>query len=119
MIVFISGPYNGKEGDSIEENVRLADEYSRRFAKLGVIPVCPHKNTLDWEKNPEFSNLDHLMAFHLATILHCHAVFMMPQWETSKGACIEEYFTRLVQKPLFYSEQVFKDWFSKVKGRTG
>lgn len=86
-VVFIAGPYTGDGSkETIEKNVREAEEYAVNLATLGIGFFCPHRHTAHFSEMssaPEQFYYDLDMEF-LKRI--ADAILIMPGWENSAGA---------------------------------
>jgi len=87
ILIYLSAPYSAKNKESIEANIRFAEQNMIELLKKGYSVICPHKNT---------SHLDDIMpwaAFMEMSFTHiqkCEAVFFCGGWQLSRG-CWEEY----------------------------
>ena len=48
-VVYIIGPFRGKSHWEVAENVRNAERLGLEVAKLGAMPLIPHKNTENFD----------------------------------------------------------------------
>ena len=48
-VVYIIGPFRGKSHWEVSENVRNAERLGLEVAKLGAMPMIPHKNTENFD----------------------------------------------------------------------
>lgn len=44
-VAYIAGPYRAKNGRTVLENVRAAEQVAIRYWRKGYAVICPHKNT--------------------------------------------------------------------------
>lgn len=51
LAVYVAGPYSGKTRKEKEENIIKADKIAKDIAKLGYIPLVPHKIFSFWEED--------------------------------------------------------------------
>lgn len=48
-VVYVAGPFRGRSNWDVKQNVRVAETASLRVAELGAMPLCPHKNTENFD----------------------------------------------------------------------
>ena len=58
----------------------------------------------DWSHEPLCINRDEVMQRDLIAIDSCHAIFMIPGWESSVGANIEIDHARITQKDVYFGD---------------
>lgn len=81
MKVYISGKITGLETSVYESNFQKAEDLLKKF---GFEPINPVKLTHDHDKSwLSFMRVD------LKALLDCDAIYMLDNWEESKGAKIE------------------------------
>jgi len=81
MKIYISGPITGT--DDYRERFAIAEDY---FTSLGYEVINPAKVNASL---PESTTYDQYMAMDYVMLDMADAIYMMPGWEKSKGACIE------------------------------
>lgn len=97
-VVYVSGPFS-THGNP-EENVKIATEYANKLRDLGFAVISPHNNSgviptdMTWEL---------WMEEDYSLVLMSHALFMLPNWEQSKGASIEHRWAKELGIPIFYA----------------
>lgn len=85
-IIYIAGPFRGKNGWEVEKNVRRAEEFAFEILEMGGGVICPHTNTRFFDGTLEDS---FWLDMYLELIERCDAVAMMPSWFNSAGATTE------------------------------
>lgn len=88
-LLYLAGPFSDDDPiHGVARNVLAASEIALEAARKGWMPVCPHKNTQDFQHAadipPEFwyeGDLD--------LMRRCDAVLMLPGYERSQGALRE------------------------------
>lgn len=82
-LVYVAGPYRGKNAWEIEENIHAARRVGARIASLGYMPVIPHANTAHFDglQSDEF-----WLEGTLDLMRRCDMVVMVEGWEKSTGA---------------------------------
>jgi len=83
-VVYVAGPYRGKDNWEIEQNVRRAEEVALRIWRTGqAVALCPHCETRFFQgAAPD----DIWIAGTLELLRRCDAIFLLPGWITSVGA---------------------------------
>lgn len=79
MKVYLSGPMTG-----VENYKDIFNQYEKRLTDLGFTVFNPA--WFDYKKGWSY---DEILDLDLAALQKCEAIFMLPGWEKSKGACIE------------------------------
>ena len=78
---YISGPISGRNINDVSARFeRVADSLARR----GYLPVNPLNNGL-----PDGAAWEEHLAADIVTLIRCHAVYMMSDWQQSHGARLE------------------------------
>ena len=101
-IVFIAGPYSGKNKEIIEKNIRNAEKYQIALANAGVGFFCPHNHTGHFEEKataPEefYRKLDREILKRT-----CDGILVIPGWENSEGTKLEVEWARENNIPTFF-----------------
>lgn len=102
VLVYIAGPITPKNGYLSEENVLEGFKAHIELVKGGIPNYCPQLvgafhsawTEVTWET---WMRHDH------AIIKRCTHMLMLPNWETSKGACEERHFAHDMGMPIAYS----------------
>lgn len=113
-VVYVAGKFRGANAWEIENNIRRAEDASFEIWKAGAAVLCPHTNTRYFHGSlPDQTFIDGT----LALLDKCDAVFMLPDWLSSFGACGERKWAMDHGIPVFYTmDQVIK-WIER-EGRT-
>lgn len=101
MKIFISGKITGNP--NYKEHFDKAEEELRQ---LGNIPINPTILPLG------LSDTDY-MKIGLSMLETCDAVYMLSNWENSKGATIEYNYARYLNKFIYFEEQIQSNIFDK------
>jgi len=118
-LIYVSGPYRAPHLSGVLNNIRVAEDWANELWKLGLAVICPHKNTafMDGVIDPVDSDRDaeSIIRGDLEMIRRCDAIFMLPNWQKSKGAKVElaEAIIRGKHVFEFNSLKPLQDW---VKG---
>jgi chromosomal replication initiation ATPase DnaA len=98
MKVYISGKITGLPLSEAEERFKDAEEL---ISALNLTPVNPLKNGL-----PRDSSWEEHMAKDIELLKQCEAIFMLENWEDSRGAKIEYDFAIGSGKTIMYENQI-------------
>jgi hypothetical protein len=117
-VIYIAGPYRGKNSWEVEKNIRNAEHYAFRLAEFGMVPLCPHSmyRYFDRTLNDEYwINATEML------LKRCDAVFLIPGWQNSIGATAEECTACRLEIPCFENEDDLFNWvYEKMKsGQNG
>ncbi len=112
-LVYIAGPYRGKDYLEIDSNIDRVRRAAARLAKEGIAFIAPHLNTAHFEvitpDIPEQWWLDMTMG-----LLHrCDAIYVLVGSERSKGTQAEILDAQAREVPLFWQEEfhLLKRWY--------
>lgn len=82
-VIYVAGPFRGETAWAIHQNVARAEQLALRVAKLGAMPLCPHKNTENF--HGELTD-DFWIEGTKELLRRCDAVIMTEYWQDSAGA---------------------------------
>lgn len=94
MKIYISGKISGT--DLTETRARFA-AVAKAMKRLGYEPVNPLDNGLSEQDTWEA----HIVK-DIATLLQCKAIYMLQDWQESKGARIEHYIATEIGLSIMY-----------------
>lgn len=103
-VVMIAGPYFGDGStETIETNIREAEQYAIALANCGIGFFCPHLHTSHFglkalADEPFYHRLD------FRHLTHCDAVLFTPRWMSSSGAKREHAWAQWHGMPMFYPD---------------
>lgn len=101
MKIFISGKITGNP--DYKEHF---DKVERKLRQLGDIPINPTILPLG------LSDADY-MKIGLSMLETCDAIYMLSNWENSKGATIEYNYARYLNKRVYFEKQIQSNIFDK------
>ena len=85
-LVYVAGPYRGKDWAEIENNIQHAKAASIRLWKQGYSVFCPHLNTAHFDGLvPD----DTFLAGDIEILGRCDCIFMLKNWQDSAGSRAE------------------------------
>ena len=94
MKIYISGKISGT---NLTETRKRFAAVAKAMKRLGVEPVNPLDNGLS-----EHDNWEAHIVKDIATLLQCKAIYMLQDWQDSKGARIEYYIATQIGIPIMY-----------------
>jgi len=100
-IVYLAGPYLGRDYNEIEENIRVAEKAAIELWNLGYGVFCPHLNTAHFECKSKAPPENYLEC-DLQIMQSCDMVVMLPGWWDSPGACKERRHAMSLGIPVDY-----------------
>ena len=94
--IYISGQISGLPTDKAIENFERAEKI---IVSEGADPVNPMKNGL-----PENAPWELHMALDIVLLIGCEAVFLLQDWDHSRGATLEKTIAELTGKQIIYEK---------------
>ena len=106
-LVYVAGPFRGKNSWEVENNIRKAEQMGFEIAEMGAIPIIPHTMYRFWDGtlNDEF-----WLACGIEMLVRCDAIFMNYGWMHSTGSKAELDFAKKQNIPDFYDLGSLKRW---------
>jgi len=89
-VAFISGPFRGSNHWEIHCNVLEAEKAIPRLIEKNYIPYCPHTTTRHLQDLfPDDTFLEMCLEFIKRMNPETDIIYMVKNWDKSKGACEE------------------------------
>lgn len=109
-VVYVAGKFTGATQWAIAQNIRKAEEAGIEIARLGAMPLIPHANTANFH-----GELTTAFWYEgtLELLRRSDAVFLLPNWEVSKGARDEHKEAVRIGMPLFKNIQDLAGWLRR------
>lgn len=104
-VIYISGPYRGKDEADIHLNISLAESIARRLETHGFGFVCPHANSALFTQGnyyAESRDAELWINTDLKILEACDAILMVGDWENSEGSKREKVHAEKIGLPIFY-----------------
>jgi len=109
-LIYIAGPFTGKDGWEIRCNIHQAETLAREVARLGAAPLTPHSIGANMAGTQD-------QAFWLSAtmemMLRCDAVLFTEDWRRSSGARGEHAEAERRGMRIFYSIDALADWLDQ------
>lgn len=113
-VVYIAGPFRGKDSWEMECNIRRAETLALEVWRAGYAALCPHTNTRFFQgAAPDEVWLDGT----LALLMKCDVVVLTPDWRKSRGAKAEVLHALRNGIPVFECLQDLQSW--EITGDNG
>lgn len=110
--IYISGQISGLPYDEVVAKFKEAEE---RLQAQGYETVNPMKNGL-----PDNAPWELHMALDIVQLLGCETIYLLPDWQQSKGATLEKKIAELTGKTMIYEEvpafQLIKEAIASAMG---
>ena len=108
-LIYIAGPFRGKNPWDVHCNVHEAEMLGLEVAKLGAYPVIPHAMTRHFDKllTDEF-----WLQGTLEMMKRCDGLITTSRWKDSNGAFEEVVVMKELFKPVFHDLASLKDYLS-------
>lgn len=108
-VIYIAGPYRGRDNWEIEQNIRRAEALGLEVWRLGAAALVPHCNTRFFSgAAPD----EVWLTGDLELLSRCDAVLLTEDWKRSSGARAEVEFARRKRIPVFETLEELKSWFA-------
>lgn len=92
-VIYVAGKYLGESDWETYNNIHKARVAARKLWDEGWAVICPHSNTAFMggvgERNKDDGDWLKWITGDKEIISRCDAIFMMDNWQDSKGARIE------------------------------
>ena len=90
-VIYVAGPFRGKNAWEVEQNVRRAETFAMMLAEKGFMPLCPHSNTRFFDGT---LTADFWVKGTLELMRRCDGVMVCDTeqgalWRASTGTCGE------------------------------
>lgn len=115
-VVYIAGPYRGRDAWEIEQNIRRAEALSLEVWRAGAAALCPHTNTRFFQGAADDSVW---LEGDLELLSRCDAVLMTPDWERSTGARAERDHAEREGIAVFYTLPEVVAWMERAWASMG
>lgn len=108
-LIYVAGKYAGKGYSEIEDNIFKAELASIKLLKFGWAVITPHKNTAHYERYEDYIGYTHddWLKMDFAMLERCDAIFMLKDWEYSKGASMEHQLAIDKGLEIYYQDDGF------------
>jgi hypothetical protein len=103
--IYVAGKFSAPTHLEIEQNILTARKAMAELVKRNWAVLCPHANSAGFQ----LADLpdDYWYQADLAWLVHADAIFMLKDWEFSKGARAELEFARANGIAIFYEKDGF------------
>lgn len=88
-------------------NINIARQHAIKIWNRGDAAICPHLNTACFEYDCD-ATYDQYIAGDLLMVDRCDVIYMLPNWEHSKGAIMEHQLAVDIGKEIEYAEGATK-----------
>jgi hypothetical protein len=100
-VAYIAGPYRARNGRSVAQNIKAAEEVAIKYWKAGFSVICPHMNTALLERTV---SEDFILEADLEIVRRIDTMVMMANWTESLGAIQEHSLAKDLRKEIIYDE---------------
>lgn len=114
-MVYVAGPYRGKNEFQVLQNIRKAEALGWKVWKAGAVAIVPQvllahaSGLLNDDPQKDFSAF---MDGCLETVRRCDCIVALDDWPLSEGAKLEiDYCKNKLGKPVF-TESTFADFLN-------
>jgi hypothetical protein len=111
-IVYLAGAYSGATLMEVNRNIQEARNVALTLAKRRIPFLCTilqtaHFDTVLGEHDPGY---EHWINVSLEVLKRCDAIFLIPNWQQSKGANLEREAAIARRMPVFEDIEVLIIW---------
>ena len=98
--IYIAGPYTNKDSYKQNNNIDIAEQVGKQFARHGLQVYVPHVATKNWD---DVNNYNYFMDLHLGVLKDWATdIVMLDGWVDSKGSVIEFKEAHKLGKHIWY-----------------
>jgi nucleoside 2-deoxyribosyltransferase len=108
-IVYVAGPITAPTPEEVAGNVEVARRAAKEIWRMGAYALVPHLNSPMGLFDGEVTNEEIYLA-DLEMLERCDAVFLLPNWENSRGANYERAWAEYHTMPIFESLAALEKW---------
>lgn len=103
-VIYVAGKYQAKTEWGLVQNIRHAERVALELWGKGWAVICPHKNTAHFGGFLDDAELDHQLWLNgdLELLRRCDAIYMLNNWETSRGARMELELAKNLGLEIYY-----------------
>jgi len=98
-VAFVAGPYRSDTIRGVIENIRCAESVAIELWKMGIVTICPHKNTSLFDGICDDS---FFLEGGLEILSRCNLLVLIPSWDKSEGSKEEKQKAELINIPIYY-----------------
>lgn len=110
-VIYVAGPYSGKDGLAVELNVRRAELAAYALYRLGgVAVICPHSITRWVDSQVSYRAMCEAT---LELLRRSDAVLFVEGWENSTGSLEEYEEAQRLGRPTFFSVDAVEAWLAE------
>jgi len=106
-VIYIAGPYRGKNSWAVEQHIRHAETFALAAAGLGVVALCPHSMNRYFDGTLTDA---YWLEATAVLLLRADALLLIPGWQDSVGATAERDLAAERGIPLLYGLEELKKW---------
>jgi len=94
-LIYVAGKYlddyENPTRAGTDANIAIAEEHSIKLIRKGWAVITPHKNTAGYERYEDGDAItwQTWLDIDFEIVRRCDAIYMLPNWEISKGAKME------------------------------
>ena len=106
--IYIAGPYTAETEVNLYKNIEKAEQAAAEIFHIGHIPIVPHITGFSLscdEKHADHPHEHWMQNLCLPLLSKCDAIYMLKDWQNSKGALIEHDYARQKGIPIFFQEE--------------
>lgn len=114
-LVYIAGPYSGRDYFDIDSHINTAAEMAARLARAGIPYFCPHLNSAHFEVITPDVPPEFWYEMDLIVLRRCQALILLPEYYTSHGSNRELEEAERLHIPAFFTFKDLKKWVDKTR----
>lgn len=112
-LVYVSGAFTARSQELIQRNIDHAVEMGHVIRRVGATPLVPHIAVVPPKVDGE-EGWGIAMQDCLKMMAVCDGVYMLPNYETSRGAKVELAMATEWGLPVFYSMRELSEWVKEA-----
>jgi len=117
--VYVAGPYSADNVIEVLRNIGRGEKICAELFKRGFAPFCPwHDKSYVIDSYECKFDVEDFYSYSMAWIDVSDAIFLVGDWETSKGTLLEIERAKEIGIPIFYEMKGLIEWANEDQNQS-